>query len=214
MTFKLYNYFRSSTSYRVRIALEFKSIKYEYCPIHLLNNGGEQHQTSYRDMNPAGEVPTLDHNGKIIGQSFAIIQYLENLFPEPALFPKDSYLKAIAQQICENFNCMHPYQNLKTMQYMEKELKISPEQKQKWLQHWITKNLIETEKLIEKHAGTFCVGNEVTAADLFLVPQLFSADRFQIDIKQFKTLSAINTRCLELPFFIKAHPKNQIDFQS
>lgn len=213
MALKLYNYFRSSTSYRVRIALEFKGLKYEYSPIHLLNNGGEQHSKNYRALNPAGEVPTLDHDGKLIGQSFAIIHYLESIYPNPTLFSSDPYKKAIIQQICENFNCMHPYQNLKTMQYLEQDFHITAEQKQQWATHWITKNLLETQSLIEKHAGQFCVGDQVSAADLFLIPQLFSADRFKIDIKQFKKLYEINLRCLDLDAFTKAHPKNQIDYQ-
>lgn len=214
MPIKLYNYFRSSTSYRVRIALEYKNIRYEYVPVHLLNNGGEQHGSQFRELSPAGEVPCLVHNGKTIAQSFAIINYLEDEYPTPALFSSDSYIKAITQQICENFNCMHPYQNLKTLQYLEKQLKLNSEDKQKWLTHWITKNLTEVQILIEKHAKDFCVGSSVSAADLFLVPQMVSAERFQVDIKQFKTLFQIYENCLKIEAFQKAHPKNQPDFQS
>lgn len=209
----LHNYYRSSTSYRVRIALELKSLKYSYAPVHLLNNGGEQNSNSYRQLNPGGGVPTLVHNGKVLSQSFAIIEYLDEIFNEPvSLFSKDAFEKAKIRQLCETINAdIHPLQNLKVIQYLEKQLNMTSEQKNLWLNKWISEGLIAVEKIIKPFAGNFCFGNSITAADLFLIPQLFSSLRFGVDISSFKLLSAINDNCLLLEAFKKAHPFRQID---
>lgn len=214
--FNLYNYFRSSTSYRVRIALELKGINYTYTPVHLVNNGGEQNSPAYRQLNPVGGVPTLIHNGKIISQSFAIIEYLDELFPEVSpLFPSDLFDKAKVRQLCETINAdIHPLQNLKVIQYLEKHLNMTVEQKNLWLNKWISEGLTAAEKIIEAYAGKFCFGNSVTAADLFLIPQLFSSQRFNVDITEFKLLAKINENCLLLEPFKKAHPYRQIDTPS
>lgn len=209
----LYNYFRSSTSYRVRIALELKNLKYTYKPVHLLNNGGEQNSEFYLQLNPIGGVPTLVHNEKAISQSFAIIEYLDEAFADSTpLFTKDVFENAKIRQLCETINAdIHPLQNLKVMQYLEKQLNATDEQKNLWLNKWITLGLSAVEKIVEPYAGKYCFGNSVTAADLFLVPQLFSSQRFGIDISQFKILSQINENCLQLDAFKKAHPYRQID---
>lgn len=209
----LYNYFRSSTSYRVRIALELKKLSYNYSPVHLLNNGGEQNSEFYRNLNPIGGVPTLVHNDKAISQSVAIIEYLDEAFPETLqMFPTDPYAKAKIRQFCETINSdIHPLQNLKVMQHLEKEFGISAEQKSQWLSKWITDGLKASEKLIESSAKTYCFGETISCADLFLIPQLFSSQRFGVDINQFKTLSEINNNCLKVQAFINAHPFRQID---
>ena len=208
----LYNYFRSSTSYRVRIALEIKGLKYTYIPVHLLNNGGEQNTTEYRKLNPAGGVPSLQHNGKIISQSFAIIDYLESMFPEPALFPKDHYQSGKIRQFCETVNSdIHPLTNLKVMKFLETDFAFSTEQKVKWISKWVTDGLLALEKIVAPQAGLFCFGDTLTAADLFLIPQLFSANRFQVDISKFENLSRINEACLKKEAFAKAHPHRQSD---
>ena len=209
----LYNYFRSSTSYRVRIALELKNLKYTYKPVHLLNNGGEQNSDFYRRLNPIGGVPTLVHNEKTISQSFAIIEYLDEVFADSTpLFTKDIFEKAKIRQVCETINAdIHPLQNLKVMQFLEKQLSASDEQKSLWLNKWITSGLSAVQKIVEPYAGKYCFGNSVTAADLFLVPQLFSSIRFGIDISEFKILTQINENCLQLDAFKKAHPFRQMD---
>ena len=209
----LFNYFRSSTSYRVRIALEIKNLKYEYTPVHLLNNGGEQNSEAYRKLNPIGGVPTLMHNDKAISQSLAIAEYLDDAFPEtPLLFPKDIFLKAKVRQFCEIINAdIHPLQNLKVMQYLEKQAHFTPEQKSSWLNKWIVKGLTAAEKTLEPYAGQYCFGDTLTAADAFLIPQLFSSKRFSIDISHFQLLSKINENCLNQEAFKKAHPYRQID---
>lgn len=208
---KLYNFFRSSTSYRARIVLELKNLKYSYIPVSL--SGGEQNQDGYRQVNPFGGVPTLDHNGKLISQSVAITEYLDEAFSSGArLFPQELFLKAKVRQVCEIINAdTHPLQNLKVIQHLEKELKITAEQKQQWLNRWITDGVQAIEKIISQHAGEYCFGNEPTAADAFIVPQVFSATRFNVDISACKTVLRINENCLKLPAFQKAHPYRQPD---
>lgn len=207
----LYNYFRSSTSYRARIALHFKELSFEYRPVHLLNNGGEQHKPEYRNLNPAGEVPTLIHGKHVIGQSMAIIQYLDEAFPEKSLFPKDPASKAKVLQFCENINCTHPYQNLKTLQYLEKNFQITADQKTAWVQHWMHQCFTTLEKTLQQTSGKFCFSDQFTAADAFLIPQLFSAQRFQVTTEKYPTIEKIQKNCESLNWIIKAHPKNQID---
>lgn len=209
----LYNYFRSSTSYRARIALELKHLKYTYTPVHLVNNGGEQNSVEYRNLNPIGGVPTLIHDGKTISQSFAIIEYLDEVFPaDPSFFSKDSYVKAKIKQACEVINAdIHPLQNLKVTNYLERDLKLSAEQKNQWLSKWITEGLAAFEKTISPYAKQYCFGDQISAADIFLIPQLFTATRFNIDFSQFKLLSKINENCLALEAFKKAHPYRQPD---
>lgn len=209
----LHNYFRSSTSYRVRIALELKGLKYEYRPVHLLANGGEHNLPAYRQLNSIGGVPTLVHNGKAISQSFAIIEYLEEVFPLPMpLFPQDAFERAKIRQLCETINAdVHPLQNLKVTQYLENELKVGQEQKSKWINKWISEGLKAFEVGLLPFAGTYCFGDRISAADLFLIPQLFSAIRFGVDISDYKKLAQINENCLLLEGFKKAHPNRQPD---
>lgn len=212
-SFNLHNYYRSSTSYRVRIALELKQLKYTYTPIHLLNNGGEQNSESYRNLNPIGGVPTLIHDTKILSQSFAIIEYLDDLYPEISpLFSNDLFIQAKIKQVCEIINAdIHPLQNLKVLQYLNTNFGMSEIQKTQWLTKWINSGLSAVEKLIEPYAGQYCFGNTISAADLFLVPQLFSAQRFNIDLTKFALLNQINENCLQLEAFKKAHPYHQPD---
>lgn len=209
----LYNYFRSSTSYRVRIALALKGVTYEYKPVHLLNNGGEQNAESYRNLNPLGGVPTLVDADQTISQSLAIIEYLDEKHPQiNPLFPKNIFLKAKVRQFCELINAdLHPLQNLKVMQFLDKQFGLTAEQKQLWLNKWIHSGLTAAEKTIESFAGKYCFGDTITAADLFLIPQVFSAKRFNIDTSNYKILEKINSNCESLDAFKKAHPYRQID---
>lgn len=213
----LYNYFRSSTSYRARIALEVKKLSFEYKPIHLLNNGGEQHSAEYRALNPMGGVPTLVHetNGekRVIGQSIVICEYLDEAFPQSyQLFPKDPYKKALVKQFCENINAdTHAYGNLRTLQYLEKNFGATEDQKAQWAHHWTTSGLTACEKMLEKYSGTFCFGNEITAADVFLAPQIFTAQRFKVPLEAFPKIMQIANHCNSLDSFKKAHPLRQLD---
>ena len=209
----LYNYYRSSTSYRVRIALELKKLSYTYKPVHLLNNGGEQNSESFRTLNPSGGVPTLVHGDDVISQSFAIIEYLDDAFPDSYhLMPSDPVLKAKVRQVCEIINAdMHALQNLKVLQYLEKKHNYTQDDKDKWCQQWILPNLAALEKILVKTSGSFCFADQITAADVLLVPQVITAERFKTDISEFPTIVKIYKNCLLKPEFIKAHPFRQID---
>jgi len=209
---QLYSYFRSSTAYRVRIALHYKAIDFEYLPVHLLNNGGEQHSPQYRALNATGGVPTLVHNGRALGQSRAILEYLEALVPQPALIPKDPFQKALMSQICDNINCeMHPLGNLRVTQYLEKQFSQDESARQNWILHWHRLGWSATEKLLQTTAGQFAVGDSLTLADLFLVPQAFTSERFGLTLDQWPICHRIITTCRALEAFQLAHPFSQID---
>nr|BFD65362.1 maleylacetoacetate isomerase [Bdellovibrio sp. HAGR004] len=206
----LYNYFRSSTSYRVRLALHYKGLQFEYKPINLLK--GEQLSADYKRINPLGGVPTLVHDGKIIPESFAIMEYLDEVFPQNPLFPQDAYTKARIRQVCEVINSfMHPMANLKTLKYMETKHGYDQNQKDEWAQHWINQGLEVLETTLKEFSGTYSFGNEITMADLFLIPQLLTSQRYKVDISKYPTLVKINENCLKLESFQKAHPFAQID---
>lgn len=210
---KLYNYFRSSTSYRVRIALETKKLSYEYIPVHLLNNGGEQNQPEYRKINPMGGVPTLKHKDFVLAQSDAIIEYLDEAFPQTyKLFPTEIFQKAKVREFCQIINAdIHSYGNLKTLQYLEKNFGAGDEIKNKWISDWFTMGLRACEKILETSSKKYCFSDTLTAADCFLIPLIFTSVRFKIDLSEFTNIQRINENCLALPEFQKAHPLKQID---
>ena len=210
---KLYNYFRSSTSYRVRIALNLKDLKYDYISVHLLNNGGEQNSPSYRSLNPIGGVPTLAHGDLYISQSMAICEYLDEKFNTGTnLLPQTEFLRAKVRQVCEIINAdVHPLQNLKVTKYLDDELKLNPEQKQKWLNRWIEDGLSAVEKTIGSYGGIYSFGDEISLADAFIIPQLFSARRFNVNTDSFSKLMKIEESCNKLNAFLAAHPLRQPD---
>ena len=209
----LYNYYRSSTSYRVRIALELKKLSYAYKPVHLLNNGGEQNSESFRQLNPSGGVPTLIHGDDAISQSFAIVEYLDDAFPNTyQLMPKVPLKKAKVRQVCEIINSdMHALQNLKVLQYLEKKHAYTQDDKDKWCQQWIRPSFAALEKILKQTSGQYCFGDEITAADVFLVPQVITAERFKTDLSAYPTVVKIYAKCLQKQEFLKAHPFRQID---
>ena len=212
----LYNYFRSSTSFRVRIALELKSLAYEYRPVHLLEDGGQQNKAPYRQLNPMGGVPTLVHEGKTISQSLVILEYLDDAFPSTyQLFPKQIYLKAQVKQFCEIINAdMHAFGNLKVLQYLEKKHTYSYSDKEEWVKHWFHQGFTSLEKILQSSAKDFCFGTEVTAADVLLVPFVTTAERYHMDLSMYPHVSRIFKHCMQHPGFIKAHPFQQIDTPS
>lgn len=208
----LYNYYRSSASYRVRIALNLKGFAFEYRPVHLLKDGGEQRKNDYAALNPSREVPTLVHDGRTIAQSMAIIDYLDHVKAEPALFPKDAYLRALTVQACEIVNSgTQPLGNLKVLNELGSRFGATGEAKTAWIHHWVTEGLTALESHVAKHAGRFCIGDQVTAADCFLIPQLFAAERFKVPVTDYKTLLRIRSECESLPAFQKAAPGVQPD---
>lgn len=212
-TLILYNYFRSSTSFRVRIALELKGLNYEYRPVHLLEDGGQQNKAQYRELNPMGGVPTLVHDGKIISQSLVILEYLDDAFPQTfQIFPKEIFLKAQVKQFCEIINAdLHAFGNLKVLQYLEKNHSFSHQHKEDWVKYWFNQGFISLEKILQSSAKDFCFGNEVTAADILLIPFITTAERYHMDLLVFPNISRIFENCMRRPEFMKAHPFRQVD---
>lgn len=209
----LYNYYRSSASFRVRIALNLKNLDFKEIPIHLVNNGGEQHSPEYRAINPQGLVPTLIDDQKIITQSLAIIEYLEDVHPTPALLPKDAFTKSFARSIAMIIAAdIHPLNNSGVLKYLTNTFKISEEQKNEWYHHWIARGLAALEKKISTSnlSGDFCIGNTPSLADIFIVPQMYNAKRFECDTSPYPTLMRINEHCQQHPAFKKAWPQEPV----
>jgi maleylacetoacetate isomerase len=208
----LYNYFRSSTSYRVRIALNLKKLAYDYRPVHLRR--GEQSQAAYRALNPQGVVPTLVVDGLVLTQSMAILDYLEERWPDPALLPADlpgrARVQALAQLVAAD---MHPLNNLRVLRYLEGELALAHDARQAWIHRWLREGFDALEALLSPEAGTgrFCHGRAPTLADLCLVPQVFNAERFGFDLAPYPRLRAIVAACRALPAFAAADPARQPD---
>jgi maleylpyruvate isomerase len=210
---KLYGYWRSSCSWRVRIGLNLKGLAYEYAPVHLVKDGGQQNTEAYRALNPMRTVPTLEWSewGLVnrLGQSLAILEYLEARFPTPALLPNDLLLKARVRMLAEMVNSgIQPLQNLVVLQHVKGELKADD---RAFGAHWNQRGLAALETAVKETAGTYCVGDSVTFADLCLVPQLYSARRFGVDLAPYPTLLRIEAACAELPAFQAAHPDRQPD---
>jgi maleylacetoacetate isomerase len=206
----LHNYYRSSTSYRVRLALEVKKIPYLYQAVNLLKS--EQKVKTYAAISPLAEVPTLQHGDRFIAQSFAIVEYLDEVFPETPLFPKDFYIKALVRQFCENINSyLHPLSNLKVMQRLEELHGYDQKQKENWIAHWQSAGLHSLEAMARNYSKTYCFGDHLTAADIFLIPALFSARRFNVPLQAYANLLRIEETCLKLASFIAAHPSRQPD---
>ncbi|MCC7006763.1 MAG: maleylacetoacetate isomerase [Ottowia sp.] len=210
---KLYGYFRSSTSYRVRIALHLKKIAFEPIPIHLLRSGGEQHHLDFLRINPQALVPVLEDNGVVISQSLAIIEYLDERYPDYPLLPTDPALRARVRQLALMIACeMHPLCNLRVQNYLSSTLALSDQTRNDWSQHWIRSGLSALEaNVVDAKPSQFCVTDQVTLADCCLIPQLANARRFHVDVTPFPKLLAIEQRCLTLPAFQQAHPDMQID---
>ena len=209
----LYNYFRSSTSYRARCALNIKNLAFQYKPVHLINNGGEQNSPEYRRINPLGGVPTLVHGDLIISQSYSIIEYLDAAFPQTnPLFPKSPYERAKVSQFCQIINAdMHGYGNLKTHQYLEKNFGMDNSAKEKFTSRFFTEGFEAMEAFVSENGSTYSFGSSITAADCFLVPVVFTAQRFKVPLEKFPKLMKINENLLSNSSFQKSHPFRQID---
>jgi maleylpyruvate isomerase len=211
---KLHNYFRSSASYRVRIALNLKGLPYEYVPLHLVKDGGGQNTAQFKALNPEGLIPVLIDDGHALTQSLAIIEYLEETHPQPPLLPRDpldrAYVRAIALSIaCE----IHPLNNLRVLKYVKNTLNAGEEGKDTWYRHWCKNGLEAVEAQVVKHrkAGRFCLGDTPTMADACLVPQWANALRFNTDVSGCPLLERIVTNCQQLEAFANAAPGKQPD---
>jgi maleylpyruvate isomerase len=210
----LYTYFRSSAAYRVRIALNLKALPYQAIPLHLLKNGGEQLQPAYRAINPSGLLPALDDGGGIITQSLAMLEYLEEVYPQAALLPADPGGRARVRALALTVACdIHPLGNLRVLKYLSATLAVSEEARLEWSRHWITEGFAALEALLAKstETGRFCHGEHPTIADCCLVPQVFNARRVGCDMAPYPTIVAIDAACTALPAFIAAHPSQQPD---
>ncbi len=211
----LYSYYRSSSSYRVRLALNLKGLDYKIKPVHLLKGGGEQHKEEYRKMNAAGRIPLLEHVGHFVAQSMAIVEYLEENFSDKPLFPKNIVDRAYIRQLCEIVNSdIQPLQNLSVLQKLTKDHGFSEDDKQAWCRHWIGLGLESFEALVKTKHGRFCLGDTPSAADCFLIPQVYNANRFNVDIAQYPIISRINESFLEIEEVQMAHPDVQPDTPS
>jgi maleylpyruvate isomerase len=210
----LHNYFRSSASYRVRIALGLKNLPYEYAPVHLNRNGGEQFAEPFLHMNPQALVPVLDDEGLQTSQSLAIMEYLEERYPTPALLPLDLADRAYVRRIAAHIACdIHPLNNLRVLKFLTSRLQVAEAAKSEWIGHWITTGLTALERELGQsgRSGRFCLGDTPTIADCCLVPQVFSARRFNIDLSRFSTVVAIDAACSEVEAFRLADPGAQPD---
>lgn len=211
---KLYNYFRSSASFRVRIALGLKGLPYEYAVVHLTKDGGQQFDPSFRALNPDALIPVLDDDGRTLTQSLAIIEYLEETHPEPPLLPRDAVERAYVRAIALGVACeIHPLNNLRVLRYLVRKLGASEEQKNAWYRHWVEEGLaaIEARLVAEKRTGRYALGDLVTLADVVLVPQIFNAMRFDCRLDHVPVIMGIFGHCMELPAFDDAQPSRQPD---
>ncbi|MFC3907824.1 maleylacetoacetate isomerase [Legionella dresdenensis] len=207
---KLYDYFRSTASYRVRIALNFKNISYEKIAVHLINNGGEHHHPDYLQVNPQGLVPTLDENGHIISQSLAIIEYLEEICPEPALLPANPYSKAQVRSLSQLIACdIHPLNNLRVLNQLREQFDANEEQVMTWYHHWLKQGFDALEARLQAipHKNQVCYGTDVSMADICLVPQVYNARRFNFPLSAYPLITEIDAYCNTLPAFVKARPE-------
>jgi len=211
---KLYSYFRSSAAFRVRIALNLKGVTYEYVPVHLLKGGGQQFAEAYARTNPLSLIPALEDDGQVLTQSLAIIEYLDERYPEPPLLPADPLSRAYARAIALSIACdIHPLNNLRVLRYLVRDLGMPDEKKDAWYRHWIGLGLGQLERVLVSggRSGRYALGEQVTVADLAIVPQIFNARRFDCDLSGAPTLSAIADRCMQLDAFIRAQPSEQPD---
>lgn len=211
---RLYGYWRSSAAYRVRIALGLKGLDYETIPIHLVRDGGEQHQPGYRALNPQGRVPLLEHDGIVVSQSLAILEYLEETFPQKPILPQTAADRARVRSLAQLIACdIHPLNNLGVLKFLKGPLAVDAGAADGWYRHWIQEGFEALERRLEGEAetGRFCHGDVPTMADLCLVPQVYNARRFGVDLSGFPGIVAIDAACTALPAFEAAAPENQPD---
>ena len=212
----LYSYFRSSAAYRVRIALNIKDINYSIKPIHLLKSGGEQHHPEFHQINPQNLVPVLTHNNRNISQSLAIMEYLETCQPTPSLLPENTNNNIACQEFSLIICCdIHPLNNLRVLNYLKHDTESEIDVTQ-WVQHWINEGFSALETKIssvkDNSGGKYCYGDTATIADCCLIPQIYNALRYDIDMSMYPTLNRVYQHCLAQPEFHQAAPEQQIDF--
>lgn len=210
---KLYSYWRSSSAYRVRIALNLKGLAYETVPVHLMRDGGEQFSDAYRALNPQARVPLLVDGEFRLNQSQAIFEYLEAIHPQPALAPQEPRAQARVRAFCLTITAdIQPLQNTSVLQYLGEKLQVGEDARNTWLRHWITRGLAALEDELRGASNTpFVFGDTPTWADCVLVPQIYAAQRFGGDASQYPRLARVAAHCNTLPAFQRAHPDAQPD---
>ncbi len=207
---KLYTYFRSSAAYRVRIALNLKGLHAEQIPVHLVNNGGEQHSEAYKAVNPSELIPTLVEDKFQLSQSLSILEYLNEQHPEVALLPQDAQQRALVRAFSLAIACdIHPLNNLRVLQYLTGPLQVTDEQKTAWYKHWVEMGFKTLEALLSQSNGKYCFGEQATLADCCLIPQVYNALRFNIDLSAYPKIQSIYTHCNTLKAFQQAAPEAQ-----
>jgi maleylacetoacetate isomerase len=212
---RLYSYWRSSAAYRVRIALNLKGLDYEIVPVHLVRDGGEQHSPEYRKINPQELVPTLVDGRRVIRQSVAIVEYLDETYDgEMKLLPPTARDRARVRSLAMLVACdIHPLNNTRVMRYLDRELGADDAARHRWMRHWMEEGFASFEELVARHpsTGLFCEGDTPTLADICLVPQVYNARRFGVDLSPYPTIEAIVAACMQLEAFDRARPENQPD---
>ncbi len=210
---KMHGYFRSSSSYRCRIALNLKGVGYDFVPVHLVRNGGEQKTEGFRALNPQGLVPALETDQGVLTQSPAILEWLEETYPEPPLLPRDPYERARVRAFCAAIACeIHPLQNLRVLQHIRSSYDLDQAGVDAWCQRWIGEGLAACEALLAtRPSTTFAFGDRPGMAEVYLMPQLFSAARFGVDTTAMPRLRDIGAACETLEAFALAHPARQPD---
>jgi maleylacetoacetate isomerase len=211
---RLHTYYRSSAAFRARIALNYKNLPYDSVPHHLVKDGGQHRTPEYLAANPQGLVPALEVDGVTIGQSLAILEYLEEKYPSPPLLPKDPLARAQVRAMMLGIACdVHPLQNLRVTDYLAQELKHSDAEVKRWRVHWISLALGAMQTLVQRHStdGLHCFGNSVTFADVCLLPQMVSAKRFGCDVSPYPALVKIAQNLEKLRAFANARPEVQPD---
>lgn len=214
---EFFGYFRSSAAYRCRIAFNLKGVDYDFKSVHLRRGGGEQNSESYRALNPQGRVPTLKAGDFATGQSLAIIEWLNETYPEPALLPDRIDERAQVRAFAQIIACdIHPLQNLRVLQHLENAYGLDQSGKDDWCARWIGEGLAACEAIIQSrvHVSKFCFGDTPSLAEICLIPQIFSAHRFHVDVSQMPNLMRVYEACQNLPAFSDAAPGQQPDAQS
>jgi len=213
----LYSYWRSSASWRVRIGLHLKGLSHTIVPVHLLEGGGQQHSAGYAALNPQHLVPTLRHGSQILHQSLAILEYLDEIWPEPALLPAAPGERAQVRALAQTIACdIHPLNNLRILQYLDSGLQQPQSVRNDWARHWIHSGFSALETLLDTSAsaGQFCSGSTPGLADCCLIPQVYNARRFGVELTAYPRITRIEAACLVLPAFRDTAPEQQPDAPS
>jgi len=211
---RLYGYWRSSAAYRVRIALNLKGLTYDSVPVHLVRDGGEQFSAEFAQLNPQSRVPVLMHGNRIFAQSLAIIEYLDETWPTPPLMPMSLRDRARVRAIAQLIACdIHPLSNVSVLRFLETVWAVPRPERDEWIRHWIREGFQALELLLAQSpsTGAYCEGDMPSLADCCLIPQVYNAHRYGLDMSALPTIERINATCLQLPEFDLARPEAQPD---